>query len=142
MTPTTAAACLVAAALGCASGAVSASCEFRSGSGTGLAAFPELDPVTASNVTATIQLNVKCVPTADFAVAQWTWTSANGGGSVGRLAGGTPVYAPGIPYSVGITVANQGANGTLTLNLQIAGAAYVNASAGMYTDILTLAVTP
>ena len=70
-----------------------------------------------AGMTAAIQLNVRCTPASDFAVAQWTWTSANGGASIGRLAGGTPLYPPGIDYAVGIVVANQGANGTLTLIL-------------------------
>ena len=58
------------------------------------------------------------------------------------MAGGTPPYLPGILYSVGISVASQGANGTLTLTLQIAGPDYANASAGSYSDVLTLRVTP
>ena len=64
------------------------------------------------------------------------------GTSAGRLAGGTPPYGPGIDYAVGIAVVNQGSNGTLTLTLQIAGANYVNASAGSYSDVLTLRVMP
>ena len=119
-----------------------ASCQFSSGSTTGSVSFPILDPVTAPNVTAGLQLNVRCTPASDFAVAQWTWTSANGGATIGRLAGGSPPYAPGISYSVGISVASQGSNGTLTLTLQIAGPSYINASAGSYSDLLTLRVTP
>ena len=125
-----------------AANAAWASCQFSSGSTTGAVTFPVLDPVTAPNVTAGLQLNVRCTPASDFAVAQWTWTSANGGATIGRLAGGSPPYAPGISYSVGISVVNQGANGTLTLTLQIAGPNYINASAGSYSDVLTLRVTP
>jgi len=132
----------LAAALACASGTASASCEFSAGSTTGSVPFPPLDPVTAPNVNAAIQLNVKCTPPSDFAIAQWTWTSANGGASTGRMVGGTPPYAPGIVYSVAITVAGGGASRVLTLSLQIAGANYVNASAGSYSDVLTLMVTP
>ncbi len=139
---TTAGACILAAALGCATGTAFAACEFRAGSTTGSVAFPLLDPVTAPNVTAATTLSVRCQPAGDFAVAQWTWTSANGGTSTGRLAGGTPVYAPGIAYSVGIAVAGSGPNRTLTLTLQIAGPNYTNASAGSYSDVLTLRVTP
>lgn len=139
---TAVAACMLAAALGCAAGKAYAACEFRAGSTTGSVVFPTLDPVTAPNVTSAIQLNVRCQPNSDFAVAQWTWTSANGGTSTGKLAGGTPPYAPGINYSVGISVVNQGPNGTLTLTLQIAGPNYANASAGSYSDVLTLMVTP
>jgi len=139
---TTAGACILAAALGCATGTAFAACEFRAGSTTGSIAFPLLDPVTAPNVTAAIQLNVRCQPQAQFAIAQWTWSSANGGTSTGQLAGGTPVYAPGIAYSVGIAVAGSSANRTLTLTLQIAGPNYTNASAGSYSDVLTLQVTP
>jgi hypothetical protein len=139
---TTLGACVVAAMLGCVSGKAFASCEFRAGSTTGSVAFPVLDPVTAPNVTAAIQLNVRCTPAGDFAIAQWTWTSANGGASLGRLAGGTPAYAPGIAYSAGIAVVGQGANRTLTLTLQVAGPSYANASAGSYSDVLTLMVTP
>jgi hypothetical protein len=139
---TAAGACILAAALGCATGTAFAACEFRAGSTTGSIAFPLLDPVTAPNVTAAIQLDVRCQPQAQFAIAQWTWTSANGGTSTGRLAGGTPAYAPGIAYSVGIAVVSQGPNGTLTLTLQIAGPNYTNASAGSYSDVLTLQVTP
>ena len=128
--------------LGCVAGDGLASCQFTAGSTSGSIAFPLLDPVTAQNVTAAVQLNVRCTPASDFAVAQWTWTSANGGVSTGRLAGGTPPYALGIDYAVGIAVVNQGSNGTLTLTLQIAGANYVNASAGSYSDVLTLRVTP
>ena len=130
------------AALALASGTAHASCQFSAGSTTGSVAFPVLDPVTAPNVTAAIQLNVRCTPVSDFAVAQWAWASANGGASTGRLAGGTPAYAPGIAYSVGMAVVNQGANGTLTLTLQIAGSNYANANAGTYADVLTLMVTP
>jgi hypothetical protein len=135
-------AAILAAGLGCATGKASAACEFRAGSTTGSVVFPLLDPVTAPNVTAAIQLNVRCQPQSQFAIAQWTWTSANGGTSTGQLAGGTPPYAPGIAYSVGIAVVNQGPNGTLTLTLQIAGPNYTNASAGSYSDVLTLMVTP
>jgi hypothetical protein len=133
---------ILAAALGCATGTAFAACQFSAGSTTGTVAFPVLDPVTAPNVTATTQLNVRCQPQSQFAIAQWTWTSANGGTSTGRLAGGTPVYAPGIAYSVGIAVAGSGANRTLTLTLQMAGPDYTNASAGSYSDVLTLGVTP
>ena len=133
---------LLAATLFCASGVASAACEFSAGSTTGSIAFPPLDPVTAPNVTSSLQLNVRCTPASQFSIAQWTWTSANGGASIGRMAGGTPPYLPGILYSVGISVASQGANGTLTLTLQIAGPDYANASAGSYSDVLTLRVTP
>jgi len=133
---------LSAMILACASGAASASCEFSAGSTTGSVAFGVLDPVTAPNVNATIQLNVKCTPPSDFAIAQWTWTSANGGASIGKMAGGTPPYAPGINYSVSISLGGGGAGRTLTLSLQIAGANYTNASAGSYSDLLTLSVTP
>jgi len=139
---TAAGACACVVALGCATGKAFASCQFSSGSTTGSVVFPILNPITATNVTAAIQLNVRCTPSGDFAVAQWTWVSANGGASIGRLVGGTPVYAAGIPYSVGIAVVNQGANGTLTLTLQIAGSDYQNASAGSYADVLTLQVMP
>lgn len=132
----------LAAALGCATGTAFAACQFSAGSTTGSVVFPLLDPVTAPNMTSAIQLNVRCQPPGDFAIAQWTWTSANGGTSTGRLAGGTPPYAPGIAYSVGIAVVNQGPSGTLTLTLQIPGANYTNASAGSYSDVLTLMVTP
>lgn len=135
-------ACSLAAALGCASGTVFAACQFSAGSTTGSVVFPLLDPVTAPNVTAAIQLNVRCSPASQFAIAQWTWTSANGGASIGQMAGGTPAYAPGIAYSVGIVVTGGGSNRTLTLTLQIAGANYTNASAGAYSDVLTLSVTP
>ena len=135
-------ACIIAATLGCAPGDAFASCQFSAGSTTGSVVFPVLDPVTAPNVTSAIQLSVRCTPASDFAVAQWTWTSANGGASIGRLAGGSPPYAPGIDYAVGISVTSQGANGTVTLTLQIAGPNYINASAGSYSDILTLGVTP
>jgi hypothetical protein len=139
---TTVGAGILAAALGCATGTVFAACEFRAGSTTGSVAFPLLDPITAPNVTGAIQLDVRCTPAGDFAVAQWTWVSANGGTSTGRLAGGIPPYAPGINYSVGIAVAGGGANRTLTLTLQISGPNYANASAGSYADVLTLMVTP
>jgi hypothetical protein len=132
----------LAAALGCAAGNAFAACQFSAGSTTGSVAFPPLDPVTAPNVNAAIQLNVRCQPQSQFAIAQWTWISANGGTSTGRLDGGTPPYAPGIAYSVGIAVVNQGPNGTLTLTLQITGPNYANASAGSYSDVLTLMVTP
>lgn len=137
-----AAAGILAVVLQFAAEPASAACEFSSGSTTGSIAFGVLDPVTAPNVISAIQLNVRCTPASQFAIAQWTWTSANGGASIGRMAGGTPAYAPGIPYSVGIAVVNQGANGTLTLTLQIAGPNYANASAGSYSDVLTLQVTP
>jgi len=133
---------VLAVALACATGTTFAACEFRAGSTTGLVAFGVLDPVTAPNVTSAIQLDVRCSPPGDYAIAQWTWVSANGGASIGRLAGGTPPYAPGINYSVGIAVAGGGANRTLTLTLQIAGTSYTNASAGSYADVLTLMVTP
>lgn len=133
---------ILALALAGATGKAFASCQFSAGSTTGSVVFGLLDPVTAPNVTSAIQLNVRCTPASDFAIAQWTWTSANGGTSTGRLAGGIPVYVPGIAYSVGIAVVNQGSNGTLTLTLQIAGPNYVNASPGSYSDILTLQVTP
>ena len=142
ITRTATGACIIAATLGCAAGDAFASCQFSAGSTTGSVVFPVLDPVTAPNVTAAIQLSVRCAPASDFAVAQWTWISANGGATIGRLAGGTPPYAPGIDYAVSIAVANQGANGTVTLTLQIAGPNYINASAGSYSDILTLGVTP
>lgn len=129
------------AALG-ATGTAFAACQFSAGSTTGSVVFPLLDPVTAPNVTSAIQLNVRCSPAGQFAIAQWTWSSANGGTSTGLLAGGTPGYAPGIPYSVGIAVAGSGSNRTLTLTLQIPGANYTNASAGSYSDVLTLMVTP
>ena len=133
---------IVAVALACATQSAYAACEFRAGSTTGSIAFGLLDPVAAPNVTSAIQLDVRCTPASDFAIAQWTWTSANGGTSIGRMAGGTPPYAPGIDYSVGIVVAGSGANRTLTLTLQIAGPNYVNVSAGSYSDVLTLMVTP
>jgi len=133
---------ILAAALGCATGTAFAACQFRAGSTTGSVVFPLLDPVTAPNVTALTTLSVSCSPTSQFAIAQWTWTSANGGTSTGRLAGGTPAYAPGIAYSVGIAVGGSGSNRTLTLTLQIAGPNYTNASAGSYSDVLTLGVTP
>jgi hypothetical protein len=139
---TTLGTCILAAALGCATGTAFAACQFSAGSTTGSVTFPLLDPVTAPNVTAAIQLNVRCQPQSQFAIAQWTWSSANGGTSTGRLAGGTPAYAPGIAYSVGIAVAGSGLNRTLTLTLQIAGPNYTNASAGSYADVLTLGVTP
>lgn len=129
-------------ALACMSGMTLAACEFRAGSTTGSIAFGVLDPVTAPDVTAVIQLDVRCTPPSDFAIAQWTWVSANGGASIGKMVGGTPPYAPGINYSVGISVAGGGANQTLTLTLQIAGPNYTNASAGSYSDVLTLSVTP
>ena len=132
---------ILAAALTCTSGVVSA-CEFRAGSTTGSIAFGVLDPVTGPTVTNAIQLEVRCSPPGDYAIAQWTWVSANGGASVGKMAGGTPPYAPGINYSVSISVAGNGPNRTLTLTLQIAGPNYVNASAGNYSDVLTLSVTP
>ena len=137
-----AAASILAVALVFGTRAAMAACEFQSGSTTGSIAFGVLDPITAPNVTSAIQLNVRCAPASQFAIAQWTWTSANGGSSIGRMAGGTPPYAPGIAYAVGITVVNQGANGTLTLTLQVAGTNYVNANAGSYSDVLTLMVTP
>ena len=133
---------ICAAALACASGVVSAACEFRAGSTTGSIVFGVLDPVTAPNVTSAIQLDVRCTPASEFAIAQWTWVSANGGSSIGRMAGGTPPYAPGIDYSVSIAVAGSGSNRTLTLTLQIAGPNYTNVSAGSYSDVLTLSVTP
>ena len=139
---TTVGAGVLALALSCASGTAFAACEFSAGSTTGTVAFGVLDPITAPNVTSAIQLNVRCTPASQFAIAQWTWTSANGGASTARMAGGTPPYAPGIVYTVGISVVSQGSNGTLTLTLQIAGANYANASAGSYSDILTLMVTP
>jgi hypothetical protein len=135
-------ACILAAALGCATGKAFAACRFSAGSTTGTVLFPTLDPVTAPNVTSALTLNVRCTPATDFTIAQWTWTSANGGTSTGRLAGGTPAYAPGIAYSVGVAVAGSGSNRTLTLTLQIAGPNYVNANAGSYADVLTLRVTP
>jgi hypothetical protein len=133
---------ILATALGCATGNAFAACQFQAGSTTGSVAFGLLDPITAPNLISAIQLNVRCTPSGDFAVAQWTWNSANGGASIGRMAGGTPPYAPGIVYSVGIAVAGSGANRTLTLTLQIAGSNYANASAGSYADVLTLMVTP
>ena len=135
-------ACAFVAALGYPGDNAFAACEFSAGSTTGSVVFPPLDPVVAPNVTATTQLNVRCTPASQFAIAQWTWTSANGGASIGRMAGGTPPYAPGIVYSVGISVVSQGSNGTLTLTLQIAGPNYANASAGSYSDVLTLRVMP
>jgi len=132
---------ILAAALTCIPMAASA-CEFRAGSTTGSIAFGVLDPVTAPNVTGVIQLDVRCTPPGDFAIAQWTWVSANGGASIGKMAGGTPPYAPGINYSVSISVAGGGSNRTLTLTLQIAGPNYTNVSAGSYSDVLTLSVTP
>lgn len=134
-------AAMLGALFACAPAAVSA-CEFRAGSTTGTAAFPGLDPVTAPNVTTTVQLDVRCSPAGDWAVAQFTWTSANGGASIGRLVGGNPPYAPGIDYSVTMSVNGGGANRTLIISLQIAGSAYTNASAGNYSDILTVMVTP
>jgi multisubunit Na+/H+ antiporter MnhG subunit len=139
---TTLGAGLLALALWRVTGTAFAACEFRAGSTTGSIAFPVLDPVTAPNVTAAFQLDVRCTPASGFTVAQWTWTSANGGASIGRMAGGTPIYSPGIPYSVGIAVVNQGSNGTLTVTLQIAGPDYANVNAGSYVDVLTLTVTP
>lgn len=133
---------VLAAALGGAADSVSAACQFSAGSTTGSAIFPPLDPVASNNVTATVQLNVRCTPQSDFGISRWTWTSANGGASIGRLAGGAPFYPPGIPYSVGIAVSNRGAAGTLTLTLQIAGSDFVNATPGSYADVLTLMVTP
>ena|GEM_PF-6663233 len=132
---------LVAAALACSTGAASA-CEFRAGSTTGSVAFGLLDPVTAPNVAAAIQFEVRCSPPADYAIAQWTWISANGGASTGRMVGGTPPDPAGIAYSVGISIAGGGANRTLTVTLQIAGPNYANVTAGSYSDILTLSVTP
>lgn len=128
-------------ALACVSG-LALACEFRAGSTTGSIAFGVLDPITAPNVTSAIQLEVRCTPPGDYAIAQWTWVSANGGSSIGKMAGGTPPYAPGIDYSIGISVAGGGANQTLTLTLQIAGPSYANANAGSYSDVLTLMVTP
>lgn len=133
---------LLALVLVCSTEPAFAACEFRAGSTTGSIAFGVLDPVTAPNVTSAIQLDVRCTPASQFSIAQWTWTSANGGSSIGRMAGGTPPYAPGIDYAVGIVVAGSGANRTLTLTLQIAGPNYTNVSAGSYSDILTLMVTP
>lgn len=133
---------VLALALTGACNTVYAACVFNAGSTTGSVAFPTLDPVTAPTVTAALQLNVRCTPASQFSVAQWTWISANGGPSIARMAGGSPPYAPGILYSVNISVASQGANGTLTLDLQIAGANYTNANAGNYSDVLTLQVTP
>ena len=139
---TTAGACALVGVVGSVLPNPLSACEFSAGSTTGSIVFPTLDPVTAPNVTAAIQLSVRCSPANQFAIAQWTWTSANGGASIARMVGGTPLYAPGIVYSVGISVVNQGANGTLTLTLQIAGPNYANASAGSYSDNLTLRVTP
>lgn len=130
------------AALGCAPKIAVAACQFQAGSTTGSIAFGVLDPITAPNVTGAIQLDVRCTPPGDYAIAQWTWVSANGGASIGKMTGGTPPYAPGINYSVSISVAGGGANRTLTLTLQIAGPNYVNVSAGNYSDVLTLSVTP
>ena len=131
----------ILAAVACTSETAYA-CEFRTGSTTGSVAFGVLDPITAPNATAAIQLDVRCAPAGDWAVAQFTWTSINGGASTGRLAGGTPPYGPGIAYSVNLSVSGGGANRTLTVTLQIAGSAYVNANAGSYSDVLTLMVTP
>jgi len=133
---------ILAAALGCAPGIAFASCEFRAGSTTGSIAFGLLDPVTAPNVVSAIQLDVRCTPAGDFNIAQWTWISANGGASTGRMVGGTPPDPSGILYSVGITVVGGGANRTLTVTLQIAGPNYTNVTAGSYSDVLTLSVTP
>ena len=109
---------ILVAALSCVSGTVFA-CEFRAGSTTGSIAFGVLDPVTAPTVTSAIQLEVRCTPPGDYAIAQWTWVSANGGATIGKMAGGTPPYAPGIDYTVGIVVSGSGANQTLTLNFDV-----------------------
>ena len=60
----------------------------------------------------------------------------------GRRRAASDRYASPIAYSAGIAVVGQGANRTLTLTLQVSGPSYANASAGSYSDVLTLMVTP
>lgn len=120
---------------------VTGTCKFSSTTST--LDFGALDPSSASNATATNTTSYWCTKGS---VASTTAGNGNNySGSSRQLKG--PGASDLIPYSLSLTGGTQTGAGkstplTLTMNGGINNADYINATAGAYSDTVTLTITP
>lgn len=118
-------------------------CKFSAATST--LAFGALDPTLATDATATGSTTFWCTKGASYTV-----TDDDGlyetGANANRMRHET-IGTEYIPYALTYTPTSGSGSGktsTITLNISgtIANANYVNASAGNYSDTVTLSITP
>lgn len=122
------------------SATVVGNCKFNSG---GSVSFT-LDPASTSNATGTVtQPTFFCTKGATYSIADDV--GLNESGTIFRMTNGAAV-AEFIPYSFTYTATGTGTgkNAPITLNIAstVNNADFVDASAGSYTDTVTLTINP
>lgn len=126
------------------SASVSGTCKFNTDTST--LAFGALDPSAAVDATASTSITYRC--TKGTAATTTANNGSNASGTQKRLSNGaaTPEY---INYALSLNGGSQtgtghGAGKDLTLSVSgtITAASYENATAGSYTDSVTLTLTP
>lgn len=120
---------------------VTPACKFNSATST--LDFGALDPSLASNPTASSTTTYWC--TKGSVASTTPGDGLNHSGTSRQLKG--PNASDLIPYSLSLTGGTQTGAGkstplTLTMNGGINNADYINATAGAYSDTVTLTITP
>ena len=123
------------------SATVVGTCKFTAG---GTIPFGNLDPSVGTNQTpAVTQPTFWCTKGADYTITDDGGLHESGPTNRRMLHASLTEY---IPYSFTYTAAGKGLGPANILTMNIAstvlGADYINASAGSYTDTVTLTITP
>jgi spore coat protein U-like protein len=116
-------------------------CKFNSATST--LAFGSLDPNSSSDAAATASVTFWCTKGASYTVSDNNGLHYGSGSR--RMLGPAPTDL--IPYSLNYTPSTgtgSGKTSAITLNMTggILNADYVNASAGSYSDTVTLSINP
>lgn len=120
---------------------VTGTCKFNSATST--LDFGALDPSSTSNATASNTTTYWC--TKGSVASTTAGNGLNYSGTSRQLVGPSPTDL--IPYSLSLTGGTQTGAGkstplTLTMNGGINNSNYINATAGSYSDTVTLTITP
>lgn len=111
-------------------------CVFN-GSAGGIA-FSAFDPSLAVTQSAFTDFKVRCTPSG--LTPTWQFTGANGNAPF-RMRNAT--QGAFIPYSVSVTrTGTSGSNQNWRVTASVLGSDYVNAPAGIYSDVLSATVLP
>lgn len=123
------------------SASVTGTCKFSSATST--LSFGALDPSSASDASTSNTTTYWC--TKGVTASTTAGDGSNFSGGSRRMAGPGP--SDFIPYSLALVGGAQTGSGpatplTLTIDGDIVNADYVNATAGSYSDTVTLTITP
>lgn len=125
------------------SASVTGTCKFSSATST--LSFGALDPSSASDASASNTTTYWC--TKGVVASTSAGDGSNFSGGSRRMAGTGAAAGDFIPYSLALAGGTQTGVGpgtplTLTIDGDIVNADYVNATAGSYSDTVTLTITP